>query len=426
MSIKLPDSLPAGKILRNEGIEVLGPESPPRPGARPLRIALLNLMPEKADAEVQIARLLGAAPYAVEVTLFLPDSHTPKTAPAAHIAAFYERWSAIRQREFDALIVTGAPVETLPFEEVTYWRELTEIFDWARVHVCRSFYICWSAQAALYHFHGVPKHGLDQKMFGVFRHRVADTGAALLSGFGEAFPVPVSRHTEVRAADLPANVGLEVLADSDQAGLCLIEDRPRGAVYMFNHLEYDAGTLRDEYLRDLEAGAPVPVPRHYFPGDDPARPPIDGWRPYGHLLFRNWIAEIGRCAHADGANDEPVRWLLAERRGPALVGQAFSDFLISGNRSPDSLAEVLRGLAEFGLSPRAVKVHRHGDAQAAIELRSDAVPEARAQRIARAFLDVEGIRRVAYRTTEGAGGLLVKPVAPPLGPAQLLERPAAA
>ncbi len=234
--------------------------------------------------------------------------------------------------------------------------------------------------------------------------------------------MPVSRHTEARAADLPADVGIAVLADSDESGLCLIEDRPRGAVYMFNHLGYDAGTLRDEYRRDLEAGAPVPVPRHYFPGDDPARPPIDGWRPYGHLLLRNRIAEIGRCARADGANDAPLRWLLAERRGPALVGQAVSDFLVSGNRGPDSLAEVLRGLTGFGLSPRALKVHRHLGAQAAIELRSDAVPEARAQRIARALLHVAGVRRVSYRTGAGAGGLLVKPAAPPPGPAQLLER----
>jgi homoserine O-succinyltransferase len=263
----------------------------------PLRIALLNLMPTKAATETQFARLLGSTPFPVALTLVVPDSYEPRNTPAEHLAAFYERWSRVRYRTFDGLIVTGAPVETLPFEEVAYWRELTAVFDWARSHVRRTYHVCWGAQAALHHFHGVPKRGLAAKMFGVFRHRVAARpDHPLFRGFGDGFVTPVSRHTEVRAADLPRDAGLEVLADSPEAGLCLVEDRPRRALYMFNHLEYDADTLGDEYRRDLRAGRPIAAPRHYFPGDDPARPPANTWRPFAHLLFRNWLGEMARSA----------------------------------------------------------------------------------------------------------------------------------
>jgi homoserine O-succinyltransferase len=258
MSITLPQGLPAARRLRQEGIEVLGPAAVSGSNTRPLKIALVNLMPKKADAEMQIARLLGATAHAVELTLVIPDGYRPKTAPAAHIAAFYQRWGAVRERDFDGLIVTGAPIETLPFEEVSYWDQMTEILDWAAARGCPAYYICWAAQAALYHYHGVPKHALAEKAFGVYRHRVRAREAALLRGFGADFPVPVSRHTEVRAADLPRGRGLEVLAESDAAGLCLIADPKRAATYMFNHLEYDADSLAAEYRRDLEAAAAVP------------------------------------------------------------------------------------------------------------------------------------------------------------------------
>ena len=311
MPIALPNGLPARRVLQREGIEVIdgrASDDHHRRGARPaLRVALLNLMPTKIATETQIARLLGSTPFRVDLTPFVPDSYVPKCTPARHIEAFYERWSAVRGRRFDGLIVTGAPVETLPFEEVSYWRELTEIFDWSRERVRRSCFICWGAQAALHHFHGVPKRALPRKAFGVFRHRVARPGAPLLRGFGASFVTPVSRHTEVRAADLPPGSGLDVLADSPEAGLCLVEDRPGGAVYMFNHLEYDAGTLRDEYLRDLKAGRPIQLPRHYFPGDDPARPPVNTWRPFAHLLFRNWITGIDRSAGLEHPDRPAVR-----------------------------------------------------------------------------------------------------------------------
>jgi homoserine O-succinyltransferase len=384
-------------------------------------------MPRKADAEMQIARLLGATAHAVELTLVIPDGYHPKTAPAVHIAAFYQRWSAVRERDFDGLIVTGAPVETLPFEAVDYWDQLTGIFDWAAARGCPAYYICWAAQAALYHNHGVPKHALAGKAFGVYRHRVRTRGAALLRGFGADFPVPVSRHTEVRAADLPRGRGLEVLADSDAAGLCLIADPKRRATYMFNHLEYDADSLAAEYRRDLEAGVSVPLPHGYFPDDDPARAPENRWRPFGHLLLRNWLDGVAEAARRREAGDRDVDWLLAERRGPLPVGQAASDFLISGGPGATALPEVLRRLAGFGLPPLAVKVHGPGRAQGAIELRTDALPEARVQRIARGLLEAAGARRVSYRGAGGLGGLLVRPDAPPpRGPAPLLEQPVAA
>ncbi len=195
---------------------------------------------------------------------------------------------------FDGLVVTGAPIETLPFEAVDYWTDLTAMLDWARTRIAGSLYICWAAQAALYHFRGVPKHLRAAKLSGVYRQRVASAGSSLMRGFGAEFPVPVSRYTEVRAADLPA--GLNVLAESAETGLCLIEDRANRALCMFNHLEYDAGTLREEFLRDQLAGKPVAIPANYFPDDDPARPAVNVWRPSAHLLFGNWLAEIERLA----------------------------------------------------------------------------------------------------------------------------------
>jgi homoserine O-succinyltransferase len=295
MPIALPRGLPAWRTLVGEGIDVCRADDLHRPGGRPLRICLVNLMPTKVVTETQIARLLGATPTPVELVLCLPDSYRSKTAPAEHIAAFYRRWRELRDESFDGLVVTGAPVETLPFEAVNYWSELCAIFDWAHDRDIHSLHICWAAQAALRHFHGVPKHRLPEKMFGVFAHRAQSADARLLRGFGAEFPVPVSRHTEIRAADLPAQAGLTVLAASAEAGLCLIEDRAHRAVFMFNHLEYDAGTLAEEFMRDLAAGKAIGVPENYFPDDDPGRPPVNRWRPYGRLLFANWLGEIDRA-----------------------------------------------------------------------------------------------------------------------------------
>jgi homoserine O-succinyltransferase len=274
--------------------ETMAPHEAAASPGRPLRVLLINLMPDKPATERQIARLLAGTRHAVELSLAIPDGYRPRTADPAHIWAFYRPWRRIRDQGFDGLIVTGAPVETLAFDEVSYWPELREIFDWARDRVGRSLYICWAAQAALQHFHGVPKHRRDAKLSGVFRHRVHDRTHPLLRGFGSAFVTPVSRHTEVRAEDLPPARGLEVLATSEEAGLCAVEDRPSRALCMFNHLEYETDTLLREYLRDLKTHGEVAPPRHYFPGDDPAQPPVDRWSAFGRLLFANWLEEIAR------------------------------------------------------------------------------------------------------------------------------------
>jgi homoserine O-succinyltransferase len=304
MSIVLPSGLPARRTLLAEGIEVLDRDQLWAWGSHPLRLCLVNLMPNKAVTETQFARLLGATSIPVELILCLPDGYRSKSTPIDHLA-HYRPWTSIRHQPFHALIVTGAPIEALPFEDVAYWSGLCAIFDWARARAIRSLYICWAAQAALYRFRGVPKHRLPRKMFGVFRQRVTGGASHLLRGFGEEFPVPVSRHTEVRAADLPIEAGLAVLAASPDAGLCLVEERGSRAVYMFNHLEYDAETLRDEFRRDRLAGKPVEIPRGYFPGDDPERAPVNIWRPYGHLLFANWLGEVWRTA-CPRVTNEPV------------------------------------------------------------------------------------------------------------------------
>jgi homoserine O-succinyltransferase len=289
MPIVLPKGLPARHALEAEGIRVLAETPPDAAGAPPLRIALLNLMPRKTTTEIQIARLLGDTARTVELTLAVPDSYVSTTTPAIHLSAFYRRWTEIRDARFDALIVTGAPVELLPFEAVTYWRDMTRVLDWADRNATRSYYICWAAQAALYHFHGVPKHMLPRKRFGVYRQAILQPDNPLFDCLPGHFPTPVSRHTETRQGDLPRIAGLTVLAGSPQSGLCMVEDRDRRAIYMFNHLEYDAGTLAEEYRRDRDAGADIALPEHYYPSDDPSRPPFNTWRPYARRVFRNWL-----------------------------------------------------------------------------------------------------------------------------------------
>ncbi|HEY1385727.1 MAG TPA: homoserine O-succinyltransferase, partial [Dongiaceae bacterium] len=257
----------------------------------------------------QICRLLGAAATPVAVTLCVPDSYRSGTAPAGHLASFYRPWRRIRDEHFDGLIVTGAPIETLPFEDITYWSDLVAMLDWARARIASSLYICWAAQAALYHFRGIPKHPCSEKLSGVFRQHVAHPESPMVKGFGADFPVPVSRYTEVRAADLPAVPGLTVLAESPESGLCLIEDRDNGAICMFNHLEYDAGTLREEFLRDRRAGSPAAIPASYFPDDDPGRPPANVWQPWARLFFANWLDTTKQIdlARDSGTAQKPCR-----------------------------------------------------------------------------------------------------------------------
>lgn len=305
MPIKIPDTLPAARILETEGVSLIPESAAIRQDIRPLRIAVLNLMPEKIKTETQLARLLAHSPLQVELTLVMTGTYRPKTTPREHLIAFYQTWEAIADQRFDGLIVTGAPVETLPFEDVLYWRELIDIFEWTKTNVYRTLDICWGAQAAAYHFHGLPKYTLPAKRFGVFSHTVLVPEDSLLRGFDDAFYIPVSRHTEVRAEDVAARSGLEMLAWSDEAGVCLLKDRKVRHHYMFNHVEYDDVTLADEYYRDIEGNRPITLPANYFPGDDPARPPRNRWRSHAHLLFGNWLNDIYQGTPFDLADLAP-------------------------------------------------------------------------------------------------------------------------
>jgi len=292
MPIRIPNDLPARKILEREGVSLMTEATAARQDIRPLKIGLLNLMPEKIKTETQFARLIGATPLQVDLRLVRVGSHTPKNTSQEHMIAFYEAWGDIAHEKFDGFIVTGAPIEHLPFEGVTYWKELQRIFDWTQTHVHSSFHICWGAQAALHHFHGVPKHALPQKAFGVYRHKNLNAASPYLRGFSDDFSMPVSRWTEVRRAELPKAGRLEVLMESEEVGLCLINDPDHRSLYMFNHIEYDTMTLADEYNRDVAAKKAINMPANYFPGNDANRPPENRWRSHAHLLFGNWINEV--------------------------------------------------------------------------------------------------------------------------------------
>lgn len=290
MPIKIPSGLPACDILAEEGVMVMSEETATRQDIRPLQIALLNLMPNKSRTETQFARLIGATPLQIELTLLRMSEHVSRHTPAQHLESFYSTWREASGRKFDGLIITGAPVEQMPFEDVTYWDELRQIFDWTQSSVFSTFAVCWGAQAMAHHFHGVRKHQLPQKAFGCFRHRNTAPGSPYLRGFSDDFIVPVSRWTEVREAELPA--ALDVLAASDEAGPCLLEDKAHRALYMFNHIEYDTTSLQEEYERDVAGGKAIAPPVNYFPMDDPNRAPENRWRSHAHLLFANWINEV--------------------------------------------------------------------------------------------------------------------------------------
>ncbi|MDX6750201.1 homoserine O-succinyltransferase (plasmid) [Geminicoccaceae bacterium 1502E] len=314
MPIKIPNDLPAFQKLKVEGVQLIGEDEALRQDIRPMQVALLNLMPDKPKTETQLARLLGATPLQVELTLLTTSTYRPNTVPLSHLQSFYQTWEEVKDRKFDGLIVTGSPVELMPFEDVKYWDELRAIFDWSRRNVHSHFFICWGAQAALYHFHGVPKHTLPTKRFGIYNHFVIERRDTrrppLLRGFDDYFLVPVSRHTEVRERDIPKDSGLEVLAVSNAAGLCLLQEPRHRTVYMFNHLEYDTYTLHDEFLRDQAKLADVSLPMNYYPDDDPAKPPRNCWRAYAHLLFGNWINEMYRTTPYElagiGEGGQPV------------------------------------------------------------------------------------------------------------------------
>jgi homoserine O-succinyltransferase len=292
MPIKIPNDLPARVTLEREGLVLMTEETAHRQDIRALRIGLLNLMPEKIKTETQFARLIGATPLQVELSLIKMTSHTSKNTSAVHMNDFYRDWEAIRKEKFDGFIVTGAPVELLEFEDVTYWQELCQVFDWTQTNVHSTFNICWGAQAALHHFHQVPKYALPKKAFGIFRHKNLVPTSPYLRGFADDFAMPVSRWTETLKKDLPRGCKLEVLMESDETGLCFIDDQPRRQLYMFNHIEYDTQTLGDEYRRDVKAGKPIELPAHYFPDDNPKLTPENRWRGHAHLLFGNWINQV--------------------------------------------------------------------------------------------------------------------------------------
>ncbi|MBZ0260727.1 MAG: homoserine O-succinyltransferase [Hyphomicrobiales bacterium] len=292
MPIKIPNDLPARLTLEKEGVMLMTEDTAHRQDIRALRIGLLNLMPNKIKTETQFARLIGATPLQVELSLIKITNHKSKNTPHDHMITFYRDWEKVRKEKFDGLIITGAPIELLEFEAVTYWDELQRIFEWTQTNVQSTFNICWGAQAALYHFHRVPKHALAKKAFGIYRHKNLSPASPYLRGFSDDFSMPVSRWTENLKSELPANKGLDVLMESEEAGLCFVADNPHRQLYMFNHIEYDTNSLGEEYRRDVEAGKAINLPANYFPGGNPSATPENRWRSHAHLLFGNWINEV--------------------------------------------------------------------------------------------------------------------------------------
>jgi homoserine O-succinyltransferase len=267
----------------------MGHERAEHQDIRPLRVAILNLMPTKIETETQLLRLLGNSALQVEITLLQTATYQPKNTSADHLIAHYRTWEQVRRQKFDGLVITGAPVEHLPFEEVEYWDELCAIMDWAGTHVFSTLYICWGAQAGLYHRYRIPKYPLPRKMFGVFEHNVLARNEKLLRGFDDTFLAPHSRHTEVRAGDVEKVDGLKLLAASDDAGVYLAASHDGRHVFVTGHSEYDPLTLKGEYDRDMKQGLPIEIPRNYFPDDDPSQPPLVRWRGHANLLFVNWL-----------------------------------------------------------------------------------------------------------------------------------------
>ena len=286
MPIKIPNQLPATRTLTNENIFVITETRALTQDIRPLKILLLNLMPKKIVTETQLARLLGNTPLQVELELIHTSTHKSRNTPADHLLTFYKTFE---HRKYDGMIITGAPVEQMPFEEVEYWDELCRIFEWSKTHVTSTLHICWGAQAGLYYHYGIDKCLLERKLFGIFPHEVERKSSMLFRGFDDVFMVPHSRHTTVDRADIEAVPELKILASSEEAGVYAVATDRGRQIYLTGHAEYDAGTLRDEYERDVSAGLPITVPCNYFPGDDPTKEPLVTWRGHAHLLFSNWL-----------------------------------------------------------------------------------------------------------------------------------------
>ena len=289
MPVNIPDNLPALDVLKEENIFVMTESRAIHQDIRPLRLLILNLMPVKITTEAHLLRMLSNTPLQVEITLLNTLSHTSKNTPIEHLQAFYKTFDEVQHKRFDGLIITGAPVELLQFEEVDYWAELTAIMDWAEHNVTSTLYICWAAQAGLYYHYGVPKYELPQKMFGIFTHTLNNPKAPIVRSFDDEFLVPHSRHTEIRREDIVKVPRLEIVSESSISGVYLVRDLEKRRIFVTGHSEYDAETLRVEYERDLAKGMDIQVPFNYFPGDDPSIAPPMRWKSHAGLLFSNWL-----------------------------------------------------------------------------------------------------------------------------------------
>ena len=289
MPIKIPNDLPAVKVLTDENIFVMTETRAITQDIRPLKILLLNLMPKKIETETQFSRLLGNSPLQVELELIHTSSHKSKNTAEEHLLSFYKTFDRVRDNYYDGLIITGAPVEQMEFEEVEYWNELVEIMEWSKTHVHSTLHICWGAQAGLYYDYGIKKYPLDSKLFGVFPHKVDYKRSILFRGFDDIFMIPHSRHTTVHREDIEAVPGLKILASSEEAGVYAISNKKGRQIFVTGHIEYDADTLKAEYLRDLSQGKPIEIPKNYFPSDNPKKAPIVSWRAHANLLFSNWL-----------------------------------------------------------------------------------------------------------------------------------------
>ena len=289
MPIKIPNGLPAEHVLQSENIFVMKETRALTQDVRPLRILLLNLMPKKIETETQLSRLLGNTPLQVELELIHTSTHQSQNTSAEHLLAFYKVFDDVKDQNYDGLIITGAPVELMPFEEVGYWQELCEIMEWSKTHVHSTLHICWGAQAGLYYHFGIPKVELPQKMFGIFDHTLDYRNSMLFRGFDDVFAVPHSRHTTVRREDIEAVPALKILASSQEAGVYAVSAKQNRQIFIMGHSEYDAMTLDAEYRRDKEKGLDIAIPKNYYPQDDPSRSPVVRWRSCANLLYSNWL-----------------------------------------------------------------------------------------------------------------------------------------
>jgi homoserine O-succinyltransferase/O-acetyltransferase len=389
MTITLPAGHPALAQLREEGLEVA--DASGSPGDAAMRIALVNLMPRKEVTELAFARLLAQTGRRISLTLVIPTSYNPRHVSLEHLARFYRRWPDIKSEPFDAVVVTGAPVETLPFEEVAYWSEFCEMVDWAKSQVPTTLYVCWAAQAALYASRRVPKTALARKAFGVFEQEVLHRSSPLMQGMGGSFLVPVSRHTSIDESLLAAAAGTTVIAGSTSTGPCIVDDEPNRAVYMFDHFEYEPDTLQFEYERDLKAGKEIEPPR--------MSPLGWTWQAAAALFFRNWLNRIP----GESSKDESVAWLLdnaGQRPGQPRL-------LIQATPQRHLLTQTLALLHRAGFAPTSAQVRSSDGATVEVILAETGVSEI--ERAATALLQLPGTRRVVYRGATGFGGVLRPP-----------------